>query len=384
MFEVDLFKLKGRVVDGNGEGIEHLLLAIVDEDDLDEDDLIGLGKTMEGGHFHLTFLGSEFRQDTLEMELTPDLVVIASTLFGDTLKAIAKFDFTDLNWYEGDDVDLGDLVIEGYDPDAPTPLDGVDPTPGYARAAERLDIDDDMVRYCLAEVAPIVEKLTGWAGLLDDLNVRVQDGTSSFALRETLEAQGIDPESIEGRISIWIADNTLAPGMGCALYDPGTHTVVVDKSSMNQVGLDALKIMMGHELVHVGQFKYTPGLREFQRAFMREAPTHPTPEQLAELQVKAGYNVELEGYARYIETDYLKNRFYPMATLFYHASFLDSAIHAIIAMLAGGGGSEDASTVKASQYTDGLALYREREVVEGVPARFEFDLTKYPGGERFV
>lgn len=362
------------------------MLAVVDEDDLNEDDLIGLGKTLPGGHFHVTFLSSEFNQDVLEMDLAPDIKIVASAMFGDERKAIfaRRYPHLGWTWTSGGEVDLGDIPIEGYDPDNLVPLEGEDPTPGYLKSADRLEIDDDMVRYCMAEVAPIVEKLTGWSGLLEGLNVAVEDGTSRYTLAETLDAQGIAPDSMEARISAWIADRVLAPGMGCALYDPPTHTIVINRRSMNQVGLDALKVMIGHELVHVGQFKYTPGLKEFVRAYLREIPAQPTPEQLEEMQAKAAYNTELEGYASYIETDYLRARHYPLATLFYHASFADKVVHAVISMMTTDEGSADASEAKASQYTDGLARYRERETRPGVPVRFSIDLSRYPGGERFT
>ena len=93
--------------------------------------------------------------------------------------------------------------------------------------------------------------------------------------------------------------------------------------------------------------------------------------------------MELEGYAKYLETDYLNAKYYPMATLYYHASFVDKIVHGIVSLSTPGGGDE-ATKTRSSQYTDGLALYRERDRVPGIPVKFQLDLTRYPGGERFV
>lgn len=376
-----IFNLQGRMVDASGAGIGGLFLAIVDEDDLDEDDLLGLGKTREDGTFNLTFLGSEFRQDAFEMEATPDIKIVVSVLVDNVYKPIFIRGFANLGWgWGGGRVDLGDIMVHGYDPNTPRILEGVEALPGYEKTSSRLEIDDDMLRYCLAEVAPLVEKLTGWRNLLDGLEVAVADGTSSYSMRDSLVAQGIDPGSFNARLLTFFADHLLAPGMGCALYDPGTHTVVCNRSVMHQVGLDALKVIMGHELVHVGQYKHTPGLKAYVKATLIDLATRPQVDP-DEARAKLRYNTELEGYARYIEEDFLRKDHYPMATLFYHASFTDRLLHGLVGLLSPD--TNDATATKLAQYVDGLELYRKRQVGT-TPVRFHFEVSSLPGGDAFV
>ncbi len=388
-----VFKLSGRLVDGLGNGIEGILLAIADEDTLSADDLLGLGKTLADGYFHVSFLASEFQQDFLEIETTPDIILVASELFGQERKAIFQKRYEDLQWNPqgGGHVDLGDVVFADYNPDAQTPLEGVEPMPGYIKTAQRLDIDNDTVAHCLAEVAPIVEKLTGWSGLLQDLRIDIVDDTTGYMLREQFDVQGIDPTSFQAKAQRWMTRHAMAPGMFCALYDPGLHMIIINRQIMGKVGLDALKIMMGHELVHVGQFKYTPGLKDFVRHNVRLTAEEGQDIDPQVLQERMAYNTELEGYAQYIETDYLKARYYPMATLFYHGSFTEHFLHSFVSSMLQAEQEElgedqqiDIADLKAKQYSEGLERWRQRETTDGIPARFTLDLQAYPNGDQFV
>lgn len=380
-----IFKLSGALVDEDGEGIKGLLLAVVDEDDFDEDDLIGVGMTQDGGRFTVTFLTSEFQQDTLEMETTPDIKLVASAKIGDTYKAIWHTSFPDLDWsWDGGEVDLGKINVTGYDPDDPTPLEGVEALPGSDRRVERLDITDEMVRHCIAEVAPIVERLTGWPDLTEGLNVDVTDGTSAYVLRDKLKASGVDPDSFTASVYAYIADNTFAPGMGVALYDPGTHTIVINADVMNHTGFDTLKAIVGHELVHVGQYKYTPGLKAYQDHLNAQVPDIDAEVDLDEELAKFAFFTEIEGYASYIEHDFLRAQYYPLGGHGYHASFAESVIHKLVSSLtAPGDDNAKANEAKANQYTEGLERYRARQLGDH-PARFDLDVAALPGGAQFV
>ncbi|MCP4442934.1 MAG: hypothetical protein GY810_28850 [Aureispira sp.] len=378
----DIFKLKGKLLDTKQNKLANYFVAIADDDWLDGDDLIGLGATDENGEFKVSFLGSEFRQDMFEDEAFPDVVIVVSAMFGKERKAIFTKTFADLKW-EGKTAGLGDIILEGVDLENPKALDGVEAIPGGNKRGERLDIDDDMVRNCLVEVAPIVEHLTGWKGLLDDLKVEVADSLAPYMLRESLIADGIDPNSATAKFSAFFADFAQGPGAGCGLYDPHIHTLVINRKIMSQVGIEGLKIICGHELVHVGQYKYTPGLKAYNLNHLRSMSVNPESFDPEEAQAKAAYMIELEGYAKYIEEDFLHQKYYKLALLNYHASITEKIIQALVSMAMGSAKTEASKKAKANQYTEGLERYRKRQVGDR-PAAFELDVASLPGGEAFV
>jgi hypothetical protein len=376
----DFFVLTGRFMDHAAVIVPDLFISISDVDSLDGDDLLGLGTTDEKGSFSIQFLGSEFRQDMFEYEETPDIRIVASAMFGEERKAIFEREFEGLEWKEGR-ADLGDIVLESVDLKNPVALEGVEAIPGIGKRASRLSIDDEMVKHCVAEVAPIVEQLTGWKGLLDDLKIVSADSLAPYMLRESFLAEGTDPDSWSAKFTAFFADFIQGPGAGCGLYDPHIHTLIINRSIMKQVGIEGLKIICGHELVHVGQYKYTPGLKEYNLAHLRSMKTNPESFDPVEAAARAAYMTELEGYAKYIESDFLHKKFYKMAIMNYHASTLEKITQAMVAMITGS--NKASQEAKADQYTDGRERYRARQVGDA-PARFVLDVTSLPGGEAFV
>lgn len=369
----DLFTLKGTFTHPSGH-LPELLLAIVDEDAMDEDDLLGLGIVGPEGAFSVSFLGSEFRQDAFEMEETPDIKIVVSLKMDGAFKPVFVQVFDELDW-SSRQADLGQIDLGRVNFQAPEPLADEEALPGVNKRAKRLDIDDAMVRECVTEVAPIVEHLTGWRGLLDGLKIEVADSLAPYMMRETLRAQGKEPSSAEARITAALADLVQAPGAGCALYDPHIHTLVVNRSIMEQAGLDALKIMCGHELVHVGQFKNTPGLTAHNLHHLQAMGTTMINASQEEFATVGAYMIELEGYAKYIESDFLHKKFYSMATLMYHASVFEQLVQALLTSLSEGVSADQ--NAKANQYSEGLERYRKRQVGE-IPARFELDVASLP------
>lgn len=375
-----LFKLKGTFLDKSGNPAPEVFIAIADEDSLDEADLIGIGNTDSNGSFSISFLGSEFRQDFMELEETPDIFIVASAMFGEERKAIFKKEFPNLDWSSGE-VDLGNIQMENVDVEYPEALEGVDPLPGHSKRAKRIDIDNDLVKSCLLEVAPIIEKLTGWKNLLDDVKVEVADSLTPYMLRETLLAEGKDPDSFESKFSAFMADFMQGPGAGCALYDPHIHTIVINRSIMEQVGIEGLKVICGHELVHLGQYKYTPGLKEYNLNHLRTMNVNPENQNQEELLARSEYMNELESYAKYIEEDFLKKNYYRTALMTYHASIIEKIMQALMAMAVEG--TQESRDAKASQYTSGLDKFRDMQKGDK-PAKFELDVSTLPGGEEFV
>jgi hypothetical protein len=376
----NIFKLKGTLKSAEGEAAPGLLVAIVDEDALDDDDLIGVGKTDAAGSFHLSFLGSEFRQDALEVEETPDIKIVVSAFLDGTAKAIFQRSFPDLSWATRE-VDLGEIVLDGVNLREPVPLPDVAPAPGADKRAAHLHIDDELVRYCLAEVAPLVERLTGWSNLLEGLKVEVAPSLAPTMIREPLIGAGKDPTDLAAKMTAFVTDLMQGPGAGCALYDAHTHTVIFNSSILEQVNLEGLKVMCGHELVHVGQFKYTPGLREYNLAHLRGMIAGAATETPEESTRKMAYMTELEGYAKYIESDFLQDRFYPLALLVYNPSITENVVRAILAAAAPE--PVDPKASKAAQYLDGRELYRKRQQGDA-PARFQMDVATLYNGAAFA
>ena len=374
----DIFTLKGTLTDTSGRPVPDLFLVIVDEDELDEDDLIAVGTTDEEGRFKVSFLESEFQQDMLEFEDEPDIKIIVSAKFDGIYKAIFERGFPDLDWdwTGGGEVDLGEIPLVGVDLDNPVPIDGTELLPGFERRSVRLDIDDELVRYCLAEVAPIVEHLTGWKDLLDGLNVEITDSLGAWLMKDSFAQQGVDPDSFEADIQAFVADYSLKAGSGTAMYDPNTHTMVVQRKVAEQSGLEGFKLVCGHELVHVGQHKYTPGLTEHNRAQQQWLAANPGEVGSAEVTERMAYMTEIEGYASYIENDFLNKKFYKMAVLTYHDSFCQKMIRGLFSVVSGD--VDKARDSKHNQYIEGIERYRRRQIGDH-PARFELDVESLPG-----
>ncbi len=400
----DMFKIKGRLCDASGVAAEGLFVALVDEDLLTRDDLIAVGKAGVDGGFQVAFMGSEIRQDAFEVERTPDLRIVASAVFDGALEVVFTKAYGDLDWSAGA-VDLGVVTMEGVELSRLVPLDGFKPLPGYNRGTARLEIDEAMVRWCLAEVAPIVEHLTGWGELLEGLKVEVVESLAPIILREAFLQEGMDPKSFEARLAGFLLDYAQGAGAACAIYDPHGHAVVIQKGIMKQTSLEGLKVVCGHELVHVGQYKYTPGLKAYtlhrMRRLFASASEGGAGEGLDE--TSDSFMVEVEGYARYIETDFLIKNYYPMAVMTYHASFFERVMRALMAAAFSEVG--EARALKQSQYVDGREVYRGRaggsdpqaggsSQEAGVsgqqaggsdqPARFTLDVSSLPGGAAFV
>jgi len=377
----EVFRLKGRLTTQAGAPAGGLTLALVDTDLLDDDDMIAVGRTGDDGAFETAFVPSQFRQDWFEDEATPDLKLVVSIFREGRLDVIFQRELEDLDW-SGRFVDLGDIPLQGVNLDAPVVIEGAEPLPGYARAVSRLDIDDEMVKHCMAEVAPIVEHYTGWTGLLDGLKLIVADSLMPFELREAFAASGADPSSFGSKLTSFVIEASRGAGAGCAMYDPHIHAVIIQKEIMGQTSFEGLKVICGHELVHVGQYKHTVGLKGYNLEIMKNMLNPSTPVDPQELAAKGAYMGELESYAKYIELDFLVGRHYPMAMLAYHASLWERMVRGAVALLTEG--VEEQRAAKSAQYTDGLQKWRDRAPSREVAARFELDMTRYPGGAAHV
>lgn len=66
-------------------------------------------------------------------------------------------------------IDVGTVTVaEGRAPDGP-------PMPGYLKQARRMRLDQGLAERAAAEIAPMIEQLTGWPSLLTGVTIEVVD-----------------------------------------------------------------------------------------------------------------------------------------------------------------------------------------------------------------
>jgi hypothetical protein len=361
-----IFSLTGAVVDNRQNKIPNLRLAIVDRDPV-IDDLIGVGFTDENGQFRISFTTSEFNQEWFESENKPDIYIVFSGYFDGEYRAIFRKDFSSLK-FESLSEDLGTVVIDTWD-DAPEILIGVDPTPGYEKNINRLQVDNELVRHCLNEVTPLVENLTGWSDLLEGLSVDVTDNFENH-MSELVDRAGMTPDPNVLKMFSKIIFNSIL-----ALCDPLSNKLIVNKTKTSKLNLDALKVTMGHELVHVGQFKYHPVLItenekswEWLKDILEKDQSMSLKELIDKIQSSPFNNqlTRIEGYAYYIQKDFLE-RHYNCATFFLHRSFFEIILGTILKKFFPE--LESLADLKTNQYLEGRNIFLDRR--EGnYPAAF--------------
>ena len=159
-----------------------------------------------------------------------------------------------------------------------------------------------------------MEHLTGWRGLLDQAEVIVTDDyrKSFFGLMREL---GVAPGLWRG------LGFRLLFQLCLAAYEPFSNVLVIHKRCCERSNLDGLKVILGHELVHVGQFRHTPGLLDQYRESLQwlKGKCGSSAVSLKELIESVDYSVQqsfmsqIEGYAAYIQ-GYLE-RYYNCAEI---------------------------------------------------------------------
>ncbi|MEO1268760.1 MAG: hypothetical protein AAFX99_11725 [Myxococcota bacterium] len=267
--------------------------------------------------------------------------------------------------------DLGVITVETW-VEGPQFIKGANPTPGYGKRVARLNITEPLLQHCLEEVAPLVEELTGWPSLLEGLKIDLTDDISPYFNQLTQEVFGESTWTTRqlDRLMAWNSNIM-------ALYDPTHHVIAINRSRMARyTNLDGLKVILGHELVHVGQFRQHPELSDLYRSQLNwlrtlvEKQDDLSPEAIQEAVSKSEFQArmsELEGYAYYIQRDYLERR-YPMATYFNHTSLFEGMFKGALKFLVPGVQSGD--NLKFTQYESGSQAYRTRSAGEDTPVPF--------------
>lgn len=361
-----VFQLSGTVTNLRGDPLRRVVVAVVDED-LIRDDLIGVGITGPSGVFRASFVESEFNQDWFELERHPDIYLIFSIWTADGLVVVGRRYFPDLDFTAGA-VDLGEVKVPRWGPE-PIIMEGVEATPGISRRVKRLNLSNDLVAHCLDDVVGKVERLTGWPDLLEGVEARVVKDMRPW-LRRMVERLGGERDPLFERVF-----GAQLSRMFFALYDPDENLILVNDATTRYCNLDGLKVLLGHELVHVGQFKHTPGLldayhQQFNAIFSVLDEEAGAAENAASFRAAGiqGFMANLEGYAHYIQRDYLE-RYYNCRMLLRHVSFFDRAVAYLVQRFFSEGMDQEFEDLKKEQYLEGAERFRDSEGGEA-PATF--------------
>lgn len=332
----EVFRLQGRAVTGDGKPVAGVGIAVVDQDAL-RDDLLGVGRTAVDGSFRISFCRSEFNQDIGEREALPDIQIILSARIEGAERAFFRRSFPGLSFPYGME-DLGPVVVDTWRKRL-DPLPGVEARPGHGKDVRRLRLDDELVRHCLEEVAPLVESITGWPHLLSGVRFRISS-LAGLAEDATLEDAGLR----------WLRQRACGY---IAAYNPLEHVIYIDRARTERLNLDGMKVVMGHELVHVGQCRLHPEV-----AARRAAK--PRAEADVADQLVQWEDTWVEGYAYYLERDFIQAH-YNLATFFQHAPLLDAAVlETAGAWLPPDSGGEELSSM-FRRYRRAITHYRARQ-----------------------
>lgn len=375
-----ILRLHGRVALAIGAPAAGAFVAIVDADP-DLDDLIAVGVTTEDGSFRASFTTEAFNQEPGEKEAWPDLYVVVSVVRDGALTPIVRKDFGKL--VLDHDVDIGTIVV----PELPTP--GLRGMPGRGKLVKRLRLDEELVDMTAREVAAVVEKLTGWSELRSGVRFAIVD--------DFLDMQREKCARMLGRsdfTSAELAEITAAAGecdsSAFALWSPASSTVFLNRPLIEAQSLDFLSATLGHELVHVGQSRAHPQLDVEVTSFQREVWTNaPVDVDVRTSRIQLMTNIE--GYAHYIETRYLRR-------IYTHAEHLGHAARAVDARLRRARAPQTkafdlaaspeellllARSTKDLQYQAGDEAYAARSTGE-TPARFDPQLRPELGVDPYV
>ena len=354
--EEGAFRVRGRVVSARGVPLRGIRVVIVDRDLL-MDDRIAEGWVGPGGLFHCSFTRGEFNRHLFEAEASPDLDQYFYGRAGadEPVRPLQRISLR--TRIEPGDTDLGDLVLDAVGEELRF-ADELPVKPGR-RGRATIELTPGLLEALLREVAPLVQAESGYAIDLDAVRIDVLAGN----IEQALEGSGTGALAEWAGLPGWfrVAIGAFLTRLVAAMYCPLSATIYVNEPMTRTVNLDALKLILAHELVHHGQFTHRPELREqlddeiarLQQALEDDAPAEVLAEAVQRL--TKGFKQEIEGEAEYVRMALWK-RHYPCAT--YHPPTYSVLHKAFMAWAMGSVPGMDQALQE--QYTEGLKKYRER------------------------
>lgn len=373
---MSIFDVRGKIVDARGVPAASYFVTILELDRV-RDDLLGVVRTNPQGEFRLRFGASEIRQDFGEWETEPQLGV---TLWVEDeesgqVKVIYDAPLEGHKIVVGQPYDLGLIKLPFSLDEAPS-LEGVEPVRG-SRAAG-LELDAKTVNHAFELALEIVEAQTGWS-LREALSYELTDSLAASvgALSQYLDGE-VAPTMSSSRLSTAFEDSVLRRTFG-GLYDPLAKKILINSHFGQRTSLESLIVLIGHELVHLGQFLNYPDLLESMRhgaLLQHQLLSHPgmvrllsrDQEPLAALPLHA-LMTDLEGHATFIEREFLAPQFGGAVPL--NPSLWDMALVRGVSLLQGGSGQDLSMAHKSRQYEWGYQLYLQRAQTNAQDARFE-------------
>ncbi|MCF7859607.1 MAG: hypothetical protein K9N07_09870 [Candidatus Cloacimonetes bacterium] len=384
--KIKTFSLMGRVVDKNHNPISGILVTILDKD-LIFDDLMAMGTTGDDGIFLFNFTTDEFRLDFLEFETTPDIYCYFSLLDDKKQEVITlkKQEFFKRKFNQEED--LGDIVLDNYLSRAvPEDLQDIEIFELDKKAKKRLNITEDLVESCVNEVLPLVEQATNWHDILDGIHFEIINNKSGMKriIEKLFEyyqtALGIEDDLVYMPWLFYKILTAILYNSISALYFPGDKTIYINNHTCQYINLDYLKVILGHEIVHAGQFKSVsnlkPALESYLNELLQEVSEDRSATEVEELEFEELLKIvknskiqnamtALEGHAYFIQKEYLEKH-YNCATGFNHSTGL---LYRLLMSRFGkntnsGSGQNILSSLfnaKGSQYIDGYNLLKKNQ-----------------------
>lgn len=360
------YDVRGRVLDKNKRPCKDICVTIY-EQDLSQDDLLGIVRTNEDGVFRLRFTEDEFHQHVGEFDGKPELgVIVWREAEGGTPLFLEQVSFEHIDILPNREENLGDIeLIEARDRLTGDPEQEV-----YRGTRSRgMEMTQAVLDYSMERALPLVAEGTGWQNLNEHVDCTFTDDFAAVTrvweafLTETLEE--IEPNPLLD----WFS-NQVSKNMFGGLYDPISRRIYLNKAASKILGLEPFIVLLGHELVHLGQFTHHPELLEHLKAAVKRQEKCDTlissgfiNADLAEFHSCIGLApvmTDLEGHATYVEREFLAAAF--GGTLPPQASLLARLFQPLL----GGLTQEDAMRVKTRQYFQGYQYYmrEHRELAE--------------------
>jgi hypothetical protein len=184
----------------------------------------------------------------------------------------------------------------------------------------KLKVTEALVRALVREVAPTVERLTGWRLRIEQMAVRVVPKTQAYEeiflarLQRLYPSGSLSPftEGIARRLAEYVLEGTTL-----AAYDHGNGTLYVVRENVDDSNKDGLKVILGHELVHRGQGLYHPDLLQRTEQIAAEVLTAETLSgKIEKIQEANAIMTLLEGHATLVQG--ALQRLYPKAKIERH------------------------------------------------------------------
>lgn len=127
-------------------------------------------------------------------------------------------------------------------------------------------ISENLISKLIEEVAPKVERLTGWKTHLDSLKVKLvrRDQVCELGVMPKYYFLGINtiPQTEKGRAAL-TSIRLFASYMAVGLYEPITETILIMPDNFGcQTNESGLVCKLGHELAHRCQFVNNPKFKD--------------------------------------------------------------------------------------------------------------------------